>query len=276
MSRPLCLLTIAGSDSGGGAGVQADLKTFAAHAAYGLSVVTSITAQNTLGVTDRFDLPATLVDRQLAAVLDDLPVDAIKIGMLGGGAIARVVARRLDGPFADVPVVLDPVLLAGSGDPLLDEEAFEVLTGELFGRATVATPNLPEARALAGVDGEPAVLGRALARSGRAVLVKGGHGTDEMVEDVLVLGEDVHRFRHRRLRSGKVHGTGCTLSAALAVRLARGDELTAAVAGAIGYVRRAIEGSLRLGRGQWVMTHPPETTAGETSGIRIARDPRPG
>lgn len=278
-ARPLCLLTIAGSDSGGGAGVQADLKTFAAHRTYGLSVLTSITAQNTRGVIDRLDLPAALVDRQLAAVLDDLPVDGVKIGMLGSGSIARVVAGRLEALPAGLPIVLDPVVLAGSGDRLLDEDAFEVLTGRLFARATVVTPNLPEARALTAAEGEPAALGRTLARGATAVLVKGGHGTGDEVEDVLVAGEDVHRFRHARLRAGKVHGTGCTLASALAVRLARGEALVEAVAGAIGYVRLAIAASLRLGGGQWVMTHPPEARPGEPEaldGIRIATDPRPG
>lgn len=275
--RPLCLLTIAGSDSGGGAGVQADLKTFAAHRTYGLSAVTSVTAQNTRGVTDRLDLPPALVDRQLAAVLGDLPVDGVKVGMLGNGAIARVVAARLATLPATVPVVLDPVVLAGSGDRLLDEDAFEALTGRLFALATVVTPNLPEARALAGAEGDAAALGRALRRDGTAVLVKGGHGTGDEVEDVLVAGEDVHRFRHGRLRAGKVHGTGCTLSSALAVRLARGEPLLDAVAGAIGYIRRAISQSQRLGGGQWVMTHPPEAEPGEEpvgGGIRIAVEPR--
>jgi hydroxymethylpyrimidine/phosphomethylpyrimidine kinase len=274
LNRPLCLLTIAGSDSGGGAGLQADLKTFAAHGTYGLSVVTAITAQNTLGVHERLDLPATLVDAQLTAVLDDLPVDGIKIGMLGGAAIARAVARRLDGVKSGVPVVLDPVLLAGSGDRLLDEEALEVLTAELLGRATVVTPNLPEARALTGAEGDGAFLGRALARPGTAVLVKGGHGGGDIVEDTLVTEGDVVRFTHGRLRADKVHGTGCTLSSALAVRLARGEALPGATEGAIAYVRRAIEGSRRLGGGQWVMTHPVEVGAATAmpSGIRIARD----
>lgn len=276
VSRPRCLLTIAGSDSGGGAGLQADLKTFAAHRAYGLSVVTSITAQNTRGVTDRLDLPAALVERQLEAVLHDLPVDAVKIGMLGNAAIARAVAAGLDALADAVPVVLDPVVLAGSGDRLLDEKAFEVLVEELFGRATVVTPNLPEARVLAraaGAGEETRSPGPLLAATGAAILIKGGHGEGEEIEDVLTTAGDVHRFRHSRLRTGKVHGTGCVLSSALAIRLARGEELVSAVAGAIAYVRRAIEGSLRLGGGQWVMTHPADgwEVDGERSpGIRIA------
>lgn len=240
--------------------------------------MTSVTAQNTVGVADRLDLPGPLVDAQLEAVLEDLPVDGVKVGMLGCAAVARAVARRLQPLAGRIPVVLDPVVAAGSGDRLLAPEAEEILLEELFPLATVATPNLPEARVLARVEADAVELASRLADRGTAVLVKGGHATGDEVEDVLVTRKGIDRFRHPRLRRGKVHGTGCTLSSALAVRLARGEELRPAVAGAIAYVRAAIRTSVRLGAGQWVLTHPAEDRARarrEDSDLAVASAVRP-
>ncbi|MGH9464731.1 MAG: bifunctional hydroxymethylpyrimidine kinase/phosphomethylpyrimidine kinase [Thermoanaerobaculia bacterium] len=257
-TAPLRLLTIAGSDSGGGAGLQADLKTFAAHGAFGMSVVTAVTAQNTCGVRARLDLPPLLVTRQLEAVLEDLPPAAIKVGMLGSAGVVAAVAAGLRPLARTVPIVVDPVLVAGSGDPLLDADAVEVLRAELLPLATVITPNLLEAERLAGRAAAAEELALELAKT-VPTLVKGGHGAGPELEDVLAVGSRSERFRHARLRPDSVHGTGCTLAAALAVELARGRELPGAVASAIAYVQRAIAGSRRLGRGQWVLLHPPET-----------------
>lgn len=255
----LRLLTIAGSDSGGGAGLQADLKTFAAHGAFGMSVATAITAQNTRGVRARLDLAPELVLAQLEAVLEDLPPAAIKIGMLGSASVVAAVAGKLRPLARTVPIVVDPVLIAGSGDPLLDADALAVLVAELLPLATVITPNLPEAERLAGRAASPAELALDLARIA-PTLVKGGHARGEEVEDVLAVGSRIERFRHRRLRPDKVHGTGCTLASALAVELARGRDVREAAVRAIDYVQRAIVGSRRLGQGQWVLLHPPEAS----------------
>lgn len=259
-AEPLRLLTIAGSDSGGGAGLQADLKTFAAHGSFGMSVVTSVTAQNTLGVWSRFDLAPDLVVAQLDAVLTDLPPAAIKLGMLGSAEVVAAVAGRLRSLAGTVPVIVDPVMIAGSGDPLLDPEAVELLISEIFPLATLVTPNLPEARALAGRDAPAATLAAKLS-SHAPMLVKGGHADGADVEDILAVEGRLHRFSNPRLRAERVHGAGCTLAAAAAVYLARGTSLPAAAARAIAYVQRAIAGSRRLGAGSWVLLHPDELEA---------------
>ncbi len=264
---PLRLLTIAGSDPGGGAGLQADLKTFAAHGVFGMSVVTAVTAQNTQAVRARLDLSPGLVGDQIDAVLEDLRPAAIKIGMLGSAAVAGAVAGRLRPLAGTVPIVLDPVLLAGGGEPLLDADAITVLITELLPLVTVVTPNLPEAVRLAGHEGSAEQLASELA--GLApTLVKGGHGTGREVVDVLAVGSHSEQFRHRRLRTEKVHGTGCTLAAALAVQLARGRSLAEGTALAIEYVQRAIAGSRRLGAGQWVLLHPAEEPRVAVGGAR--------
>lgn len=261
---PPRLLTIAGSDSGGGAGIQADLKTFAAHRGYGMSVVTAVTAQNTVGVTAVHGVPPAVVAAQIDAVFEDLGVDAVKIGMLGDGETVRTVAERLEawlGEQPDLPVVLDPVMVAKSGDPLLADEAVAVLTQRLVPLATVLTPNLPEAERLTGLDvqseRERLAAARLLVQSrsplgGRrspAVLVKGGHGEGETVVDLLLDGADAHRFEHPRQETRSTHGTGCTLSSAIAARLGRGEELPRAVGGAIGYLAEAMARAYPLGQG---------------------------
>lgn len=277
---PPRLLTIAGSDSGGGAGIQADLKTFAAHGAYGMSALTAVTAQNTVAVTAVHALPPGMVAAQIDAVFDDIGVDAVKIGMLADAGIVRAVADRLrhygagraageagSGP----PVVLDPVMVAKSGDPLLADDAVDALAGELLPLATLVTPNLPEARRLLGLalaseggatDSEERrrAMARELASRGPAVLVKGGHGQGEEVVDLLYDGASFHRFANPRIHGRATHGTGCTLSSAIAARLARGVDLATAVERAIAYLRRAMETAFPLGAGHGPVNHltPPE------------------
>jgi len=272
---PPRLLTIAGSDSGGGAGIQADLKTFAAHGGYGMSAVTAVTAQNTRAVTAVHEIPPTVVAAQIDAVFEDLGVDAVKIGMLGNAPIVRSVASRLKewlGCQPELPVVLDPVMVAKSGDPLLADEAVETVIRELVPLATVLTPNLPEASRLTGLpvgdeDGRRAAA-RKLAltespipgRPGPAVLVKGGHGSGETVVDLLLHRGNIHRYPHPRLDTAATHGTGCTLSSAIAARLARGEEIPEAVAGAIGYLTGAMAAAFPLGSGHGPVDHLFQST----------------
>jgi hydroxymethylpyrimidine/phosphomethylpyrimidine kinase len=255
---PPRLLTIAGSDSGGGAGVQADLKTFAAHRTYGMSVITALTAQNTREVRAVHEVPPEMVAAQIDAVLEDIGVDAIKIGMLSSAEIIRVVADRLRFHLQDrkVPVVLDPVMVAKSGDRLLREDAVEALKAELLPLATLVTPNLPELEALTGLrvqtEGARRVAARSLVATGPAVLVKGGHAEGEEVVDLLVekrRGWEIHRFVHPRLHTPSTHGTGCTLSSAIAARLGAGERLWSAVAGAIDYLAGALAAAYPLGAG---------------------------
>jgi hydroxymethylpyrimidine/phosphomethylpyrimidine kinase len=257
--RPPRLLTIAGSDSGGGAGIQADLKTFAAHGAYGMSVIAALTAQNTREVRAVHEVPAGMVAAQIDAVLEDIGADAIKIGMLASAGIIRIVAERLRVHLggSGIPIVLDPVMIAKSGDRLLREDAVEALRAELLPLATVVTPNVPELETLTGLgnlvggtEKERLRAARALAARGPAVLAKGGHAEGEEVVDLLVeRGGEVHRFVHPRLHTPSTHGTGCTLSSALAARLGAGEELSRAVAGAIDYLSGAIAAAYPLGKG---------------------------
>jgi hydroxymethylpyrimidine/phosphomethylpyrimidine kinase len=225
------LLTIAGSDSGGGAGIQADLKAFARCGAHGMSAITAITAQNTVAVTRVYPLPPEVIVEQVRAVAEDIGVDAVKIGMLGTSETIDAVNEALD-LVGDVPVVLDPVMVAESGGRLLDEEAAEALRTRLLPRATVVTPNLPEARVLARGDenDEPDALARAIHALGpSAVVVTGGHR--EQAIDVFFDGERLVELPGERYPGGSAHGSGCTHSSALAAHLARGlDSLEAAKA----------------------------------------------
>ena len=242
-------VTIAGSDSGGGAGIQADLKTFSALGVYGASVLTAVTAQNTRAVTAVETVSARLVRAQIAAVLDDLAVGAIKIGMLGDPQVIRAVAEGLRG--CTLPVVLDPVMVAKSGDRLLAAEAVAALREELLPRATLLTPNLPEAAALldAAPDCDTATAvaqGRALLALGPAwVLMKGGHAEGAICTDLLI-GPEYHIFRAPRIATRNTHGTGCTLSAAIAAGLAQGMTVPQAVGHAHGYLQAAIAAADRL------------------------------
>ena len=333
---PRRVLTIAGSDSGGGAGIQADLKTFAAHGVHGLCAVTAVTAQNTMEVRAVAAVAPAVVAAQIDAVLDDFGADAVKIGMVWSAETVRVVAARLRAHGAGalsaadrspdaapaagsgrrearIPIVLDPVLAAETGAPLLDaatSEAIAALVEELLPMATLVTPNVPElarlASALRAASGEPPAassgslpsgeaarlaLARQLAARGPAVLAKGGHDHESSAGEVIDLllipgaaaaalgaagggaaavpgaaaaaaigaaavpGERVVRFAGPRLRARATHGTGCTLSAAVAARLAAGEALAAAVGGAIEYVRRAMAAAAPLGGGPGPLAH---------------------
>ncbi len=255
-------LTIAGSDSGGGAGVQADIKSICANGAYGASVITAVTAQNTTAVTAVHEIPAAIVAAQIEAVLSDLDVDAIKVGMLFSPAVIETTAKCL-GTF-DGPVVVDPVMIAKSGDALLQDAAVEAMIRHILPRATVLTPNLPEAARLLG---EPearspeamAEQGRRLVAMGpRNVLMKGGHASGETCTDLLVDATGViATCEAARVHTRNTHGTGCTYSAAIAANLARGADLPAAVRAAHGYLQSAIRAAddLQIGDGHGPVHH---------------------
>ncbi len=255
-------VTIAGSDSGGGAGIQADLKTFSALGVYGASVITALTAQNTRGVTGIHDVPADFIAAQIDAVFSDLAVDAVKIGMLSQVSTIEAVAAGLDRHRAK-SVVLDPVMVATSGDRLLNPDAIERLVQLLFPRAVVITPNLPEAAAFLGcpaADGESEMRGQAerlLALGAQAVLIKGGHGGGHESVDLLVGRDSVTRLAAPRIETRNTHGTGCTLSSAVAAGLAKGLPLIEAVREAKAYVSGAIaaSGELTIGSGHGPVHH---------------------
>ena len=255
-------LTIAGSDSGGGAGIQADLKTFAALGVYGTSAITALTAQNTLGVQGVFDVPADFVRRQLTSIFDDFEVGAVKIGMISRPDTIEVVADELARRRAPA-IVLDPVMVATSGDRLTSDEAMRALRTVLFPLARLITPNIPEAAAL--LRSKPAETEAAMEEQARellefgpaAVLVKGGHGTGPESVDLLVDGHGTHRFAAPRHRTRHTHGTGCTLSAAIAALLVSGKDLCSAVEGAKRFVTNAIAAadSLDVGHGAGPLHH---------------------
>lgn len=251
------VLTIAGSDSGGGAGIQADLKTMLALGVHGMSVIAAVTAQNSVGVQGYWELPTEAVTAQLDSVLDDIGADAVKTGMLASPALVHAVAERL--AVETAPLVVDPVGVSKHGDPLLQPEAVEVLRAELVPLATVVTPNLPEVEQLTGVRvDQEAGLQRAadavLALGPRWVLVKGGHLPGDAV-DLLSDGETSRTFRAPRLDSRHTHGTGCTLASAVASRLALGDDVPAAVAAAKAYVTGALAAGFGLGAGIGPVDH---------------------
>ena len=248
------LLSVAGSDSGGGAGIQADLKTFAALGCYGMTAITAITAQNTQGVRAIHGVPPDMLRDQIDAVVEDIGVDAVKIGMLHAPEIVETVAAAID-RHRLVNVVLDPVMVATSGAVLIENPAIAVLVRELFRRATVVTPNLDEAALLVGrlVDSEAAMEAAAralLARGAPAVLVKGGHLAGNVVTDLLALKNgDVHWMRAPRIDTANTHGTGCTLASAIAAHLAQGAGLLEAVQAARAFVRAALLAGARIRTG---------------------------
>lgn len=250
MTTPIAV-TIAGSDSSGGAGIQADLKTFAALGVYGASVIAALTAQNTEGVTAVHEVPPAFVTAQLDAVFSDLDVGAVKIGMLGNAAISAAVASGLE-RHNQVNVVLDPVMVATSGHRLLAPDAIELLRERLLPRALVITPNLPEAAALLDAPeaaNENEMLRQAdclIALGANAVLMKGGHAGGTESIDVLVTATASIRVIGERFQTRNTHGTGCTLSAAIAAELAKGRGLTEAVRNAKEYVTSAIAAADRL------------------------------
>jgi hydroxymethylpyrimidine/phosphomethylpyrimidine kinase len=239
------VLSIAGSDSGGGAGIQADLKAFAACGVHGMTAITAITAQNTVEVTAVHPIPPEVIEAQVRAVHEDIGIDAVKIGMLGDTATIQAVARALDALPAGTPVVLDPVMVAESGAELLEPSARRALAEVLVPRATVVTPNLPEAQALTGAKEatDPEDLARATHRLGsQAVVVTGGH-RDEPI-DVFFDGRRLERIPGERHPGGSAHGSGCTHSSALAARLAWGDEPLAAARFAKELAARAVRNGL--------------------------------
>jgi hydroxymethylpyrimidine/phosphomethylpyrimidine kinase len=252
-------LTIAGSDSGAGAGIQADLKTFAALGVYGVTVLTAVTAQNTVGVRAVQEIEPDIVAAQLDAVAEDFPIVALKTGMLSSVSIIAAVAAGIRRHRLS-QLVVDPVMVAKSGDRLLHEDAVSALRTLLLPLAELVTPNLPEAEVLAGRPihsvADRVEAARAIIKLGaRAVVVKGGHAQDDPVVDLLVEGNAVYEFRAPRIRTTSTHGTGCTFSAAITAGLAQGLELRAAVAQAKTYVSLALERAEPLGHGHGPLGH---------------------
>jgi hydroxymethylpyrimidine/phosphomethylpyrimidine kinase len=253
------VLTIAGSDSGGGAGIQADLKTFHAFRCFGTSAVTAITAQNTRGVAAVHPVPVDTVRAQIRAVAEDLPPAAFKTGMLATSELVRAVAAAID-EHRLPNFVLDPVMVASSGDRLLEQPAERSILEELLPRAALVTPNLDEAAILAGIPvADTAAMRRAaevlVERGARAVLLKGGHLESTELTDYLFDGAQWHEWTRPKLRTRNTHGTGCTLSAAIAAGLALGQPMREAVPAALDYVRRAMEAAPGLGSGHGPLNH---------------------
>ncbi len=252
-------LTIAGSDSGGCAGIQADLKTFAALGVHGLSAITSVTAQNTCRVLMATDLAPAAVEAQIQAVVEDIGVDALKTGMLSSASIIAAVARCVT-RYSLAPLVVDPVMVSTAGDRLLEPSAVEVLKSELLPLASVVTPNLPEAEALVGASleerGELIEAARTILKTGvKAVIIKGGHGEGERALDYLVDEAGVLELDAPRISTRNTHGSGCTFSAALAANLAKGRPLRQAAQNAKTYVTAALRASYPLGRGAGPLGH---------------------
>jgi hydroxymethylpyrimidine/phosphomethylpyrimidine kinase len=261
------VLVVAGSDSGGGAGIQADVKTITALGGYAATAVTALTAQNTLGVEGVVTTAPDFVERQMKLVLTDIGADAIKIGMLGSAAVVEVVARACQRLAPATPIVVDPVMVAKGGQSLLELDAREALRTHLVPMAALLTPNVPEAEALSGIriENEKA-LGRAAERllllGPGAVLVKGGHLAGDVVVDVLRTADGgEYRFESPRVESRSTHGTGCTLSSAIALGIAEGLTLEGAVARARVYVFEAIRTAPGLGQGHGPLNHAHPITA---------------
>ena len=247
---PPIALTIAGSDSGGGAGIQADLKTFRAREVHGLSVIAAITSQNTRGVTAVHPVPQKHIRSQIDAVFDDFPIAAVKTGMLGSASIVRLVAREMR-QRKPAWLVVDPVMIATSGARLLDEDAVDAMVNELIPLADIITPNVPEAETLLGrslrTKAQLDQAGKSLMELGaRAVLLKGGHAHSDQLVDRYFDEQGLMEIQHRRLpREG--HGTGCTLASAIAAELAKGRTARSAVRRAVAYVHRALKHGYRPG-----------------------------
>ena len=258
MQRVYRAMTVAGSDSGGGAGVQADLKTFAAHGVYGASVLTAITAQNTTGVTDVLELPTSLIESQFDAVISDIGADVVKTGMLSSSSVIEVVVAKARQHRINA-LVVDPVMVAKGGDKLLRDDAIDALRTLLIPIAMVITPNVPEAEALLGgqieniEDAKEAAY--ALAGMGaRAVVVKGGHLSGPPT-DILYDGQEFRAYTSRRIDTTSTHGTGCTFASAIAANLSRGLPLRQAVSSAKSYVTSAIRLAQPIGRGHGPLNH---------------------
>ena len=254
------VLVVAGSDSGGGAGIQADIKTITALGGYAMTAVTALTAQNTRGVAGVHAVPPDFVARQIRVTLEDLGADAVKTGMLGDAATVQAVADALDELAADVPWVIDPVMVAKGGGRLLRQDAIGILLARLVAKAAVVTPNLPEAAQLTGLTVETTdhmeSAGRALLELGaKAALVKGGHLKGQRVVDVLVTGQGTQRFESPRIDTRHTHGTGCTLASAVACSLAQGIGVEDAVRRARDFVLGAIRAAPGFGSGHGPLNH---------------------
>jgi hydroxymethylpyrimidine/phosphomethylpyrimidine kinase len=254
------VLIVAGSDSGGGAGIQADIKTVTALGGYAATAITALTAQDTITVHAVHDVPAEFVAQQMRVVLKDIGADAIKTGMLNRADVIAAVVAVLDELAADVPLVVDPVMVAKGGARLLQPEAETALIEQLIPRAAVITPNLPEAASLIGrsitgvADMEAAALDLLTLRP-RAVLLKGGHLEGDELVDLLLTAQGTRRFTDTRLQTRSTHGTGCTLASAIATGLALGQPLGEAVSDARRYVRRAMETAPGFGQGHGPLNH---------------------
>lgn len=251
-------LTVAGSDCSGGAGVQADLKTFSAHGVYGASVITSVVAENTSRVISVFNVPVREIELQIDAVFEDVEIDAVKLGMLPTAEIIEAVAKKLR-QYKPAHIVCDPVMVATSGDALSESGIDRAFIEHIFPIADVITPNIPEAEALSGIEihglDDMRRAAKMLADNGaRNVLIKGGHLTDS-AEDILFDGKTENVFESERVNSPNTHGTGCTLSSAIAANLALGNDLKSSVRLAKSYVTEAIENSYTVGKGHSPVHH---------------------
>lgn len=259
MQNPARVLIIAGSDSGGGAGIQADIKTATALGAYAMTAITAVTVQNTKGVQAFHKVPPGIVAGQIAAVLSDIGADAIKTGMMASADIVQAVAEAL-AAYASIPLVVDTVMIAKGGSSLVDESGVDAMKRLLVPRATLITPNAPEAARLTGLavetpDDLVRVGKRLMEQGARAVLVKGGHLAGDTVTDALVDSSGVHLFRARRIETTSTHGTGCTLASAIATGLAQGMALQDAIARARSFLHEALRTSLALGGGTGPLNH---------------------
>lgn len=254
------VLIVAGSDSGGGAGIQADIKTVTALQGYAMTAVTAVTAQNTQGVQAVHGLPPAFIDAQMRSVLSDIGADCIKTGMLHSPEVIEAVAKVIAEFAPDVPLVLDPVMVAQSGDRLVPEAAMQALCTQLIPRASLITPNIPEAEALLGerIETTNGLLDAARALLGlgsKAVLLKGGHLRSEQLTDVLVTATEQYEWRHERIHTTSDHGTGCTLASAIAEGLGRGLPLHHSIARAQAFLQRALEQAFPLGQGHGPVNH---------------------
>lgn len=259
------VLIVAGSDSGGGAGIQADLKAITALGAFGATAITALTAQNTHGVFGVFPIPTDFISQQMAVVLDDIGADAIKTGMLHSAEVIDTVVTTLDKHAPNIPIIVDPVMVAKGGASLLLPEAREALVKRLLPRATLLTPNLPEAEVLCGqtirsVDDMRRAAGKLMQLGPSAVLVKGGHLDGPRVVDVLRTSQGEHLFEDDRIESRSTHGTGCTLASAIAAGIAQKLDLVQATARARKYLRLAITSAPGLGSGHGPLNHAVTVT----------------
>lgn len=254
------VLIIAGSDSGGGAGIQADIKTVTALGGYAMTAVTAITAQDTRGVHGVWPVPLEAVLSQIKVTLADIGADAVKTGMLGTAQLVEAVAEQLSEKAPDIPRIIDPVMVATSGDRLVDDKAADAIRSDLVPGAALVTPNAPEAEVLTGkavetVDGQRRAAERLLERGAKAALVKGGHVSGDVITDVLQTTQGEWLFESPRIRTTSTHGTGCTLASACAAYIAKGQAVHEAVEAAREYLRGAIENAPGLGAGHGPVNH---------------------